>query len=382
MRTIVLIVLVITSFLSKAQVSQNTVREGYSINGLLSSAANAKIYLLEDAFYKTNRIIDSTVANDSGRFYFNGFLDAPTPYLLRVNFKQGARSFILENSNITITGSANDLPHLEIKGSKENDLNEVLLGLSLSKKIAEAEKALITSSNNRPSIRTKMLLQKKEQLISDQKQIYKRFISNYPTAYASVQLLSYFADQEDLTDAEQLVQQFRVTSVSNPTQLAFFEKLINSRKSVSMGRTAPGFSLPNMEADTVSLSSFKGDYVLLDFWASWCVPCRKENPYLQYLQKKYRNRNFSIVSIAVGDSPVAWQEAIKKDNMTWTNLFEDPSQPISREQYGVMEIPASFLIDPEGNIIGRDLKGEELEKKLMDGLKKRQSASGLKALQN
>jgi thiol-disulfide isomerase/thioredoxin len=149
-----------------------------------------------------------------------------------------------------------------------------------------------------------------------------------------------------------------------------------------MGRTAPGFSLPNMEADTVSLSSFKGDYVLLDFWASWCVPCRKENPYLQYLQKKYRNRNFSIVSIAVGDSPVAWQEAIKKDNMTWTNLFEDPSQPISREQYGVMEIPASFLIDPEGNIIGRDLKGEELEKKLIDGLKKRQSASGLKALQN
>jgi hypothetical protein len=68
--------------------------------------------------------------------------------------------------------------------------------------------------------------------------------------------------------------------------------------------------------------------------------------------------------------------------MTWTNLFEDPSQPISREQYGVMEIPASFLIDPEGNIIGRDLKGEELEKKLIDGLKKRQSASGLKALQN
>ena len=129
-------------------------------------------------------------------------------------------------------------------------------------------------------------------------------------------------------------------------------------------------SLPDVNGKTVTLSSFKGKYVLVDFWASWCKPCRMENPNVVAAFKKYGNKNFTILGVSLDKDKTAWQNAIKDDKLTWTQISDLKywySQ--AAKDYGVESIPTNFLIDPQGNVVGRDLHGADLDTKLTELLK-------------
>jgi peroxiredoxin len=137
------------------------------------------------------------------------------------------------------------------------------------------------------------------------------------------------------------------------------------------GQAAPELTLPDRDGHKVQLSGLKGTVVLIDFWASWCGPCRANNPHLAKLYRKYHQKGLEIVGVSLDENGEAWKEAVGHDKLEWVQLNDDGGQKaISAITYGVYSIPASFLVDKEGIIQGIDLEGWDLESKIKTLLKK------------
>ncbi|MGY4386124.1 peroxiredoxin [Pedobacter sp. UYP24] len=147
----------------------------------------------------------------------------------------------------------------------------------------------------------------------------------------------------------------------NPAVTEFLKKMAGL-KAVQVGQPAPEFTIKGINGNLVKLSDFKGKYVMVDFWASWCMPCRQENPNLVKAYNTYKDKNFTVLGISLDKDPAAWKKAIEADKLTWNHASELADFEGSTVRlYQIEAIPSSFLIDPKGVIIAKNLRGEELE---------------------
>jgi len=147
-------------------------------------------------------------------------------------------------------------------------------------------------------------------------------------------------------------------------------KLLNAHTVTAVGSVAPNFTLKDVNGKSVSLSDYKGKLVLLEFWASWCSPCRAESPNLLKQYAAFKDKGFEILGVSVDSDKAKWLDAIKKDGLTWTQVSDLKGwDNDARKVYGISGVPANFLISPDGKIVGDHLMGEALNKKLTELLK-------------
>ncbi len=197
--------------------------------------------------------------------------------------------------------------------------------------------------------------------------VYGRYFKNNPSAPLALFALNQYAGMD--IDAEKIEPLFQKLAIKQKNTIAGkdFESRIQIAKRTGIGASAPGFSQKDTSGKLVSLSSFKGKYLLLVFWASWCWPCREENPALVKLYHDFADKDFQILSVSL-EKPgayAAWLNAIHKDGLNWTHVSDLKfwNNAAARE-YGVLSLPQNYLIDKEGKIIAKNLEPAELAAKL------------------
>ena len=356
-------------------------QKGFTISGDVSKVKDqvAKVYLNYYADGKST--MDSAEVKD-GKFSFTGTLADPVMGSLRAKYQEvpGAKSMkaisynrdikqvFLENSKIKIA-SVDSFANATIKGSKSHtayvswtDLTkeETAQSAALNKEYSEFYKKKDQAGMDRIDAAFDKLTEQKN---IKNKQYLKDNASSPIAMFVLKQYAGYDINADDVEPMFlALPEQLR----ASPAGKDMTEKLETAKKT-GVGKMAMDFTQNDTLGIPVSLSSFRGKYVLIDFWASWCGPCRQENPNVVKAFDAYNSKGFTVLGVSL-DQPTAkdkWMKAIHDDKLTWTQVSDLKYWKNDvAVQYGIQAIPQNFLIDPQGKIVGKNLRGEALNKKL------------------
>jgi len=348
--------------------------QGYVISGEVKGAEGQTVSLKQFRNLQSEPVdVASTTVKD-GRFTLKG--DAPYPEFSQLYVgNQGPVQFFVENSNIRITMDMGNLAQTKVTGSKENEVfaefvEELEKYGQRQQQLTNSYVALSSSSIATPdavaNIRTQM-----DKLNTDRSAFMINFLQKHrgkiTTAFIVISVQGLMQALE-FSQLEQIAGGFDTRS-SQSLWVKTIKDHVASTKRTSVGQPFADITLKTPDDKPISISDYagKGKYVLLDFWAAWCGPCRNANPHVVELYKKYKDKGFEIVGISLDQSKEAWVKAIKDDNLTWPHMSDILYwQSAAAKLYSVSTIPHTVLLDREGKIIARGMFVPELTAKLAE----------------
>lgn len=335
----------------------NSESKGYLISGIAKNVPDSTHVLLY-LYPKMDVIADSAIVLNE-EFQFKGNVGRPTLAHLRIIESRDDRTFWLENQEIDFIGQGGSFSESKISGSNTQKESELLLERkdSIFKEMGKLE-AMVTKEN-RDSLF--VFYEQMQYVVID---INKGFIKDYPDSYESLTQLNWSKEMIGSEETEQIFSQINEKLRSTEEGKAI-EEFIAINKNLKVGDKYIDFEQANVEGQTIQLSELKGKYTLIEFWASWCGPCRAFNPELVELYELYNDQGFEILGVSLDTNKEKWLKAIEKDGLTWPNVsdLKGDNNEVAMI-YGVRDIPDNFLIDEKGIIIDRFIRGEKLQMRL------------------
>jgi peroxiredoxin len=313
------------------------------------------------------QIIDTLEINSKGEFAYELAVDTPTFYELNL---YGARvvKLALFKEDVDVKYNFSDPKSLQVEGSKDskemlkleklmedyqvfvNQLNEQYYE-AMSKNDAEAIKKIQQDA---------MILE------AQQGERVKEMITSMGDSFASLAAVGLLNPKNDFPFIDALITKLN-EDYPGTSAIMQMKQQLDELRALSIGQVAPDIQLPDPNGTVTKLSDLRGKYVLIDFWAAWCKPCRQENPNVVRLYSQYKNKGFEVFGVSLDRTREDWVKAIADDKLTWTHVSDLMYfNSAAAELYQIQAIPATYLIDPDGKIIGKDLRGPSLEAKLSE----------------
>jgi len=305
------------------------------------------------------------------------------PGYYRVSFyNQQTVDIILDRKDLEINVDGNSPSGFyEIKGSPDIELiqkvSSIIRGVDSSPEVATLNSEFQKAQQAKDEKKILELQMQYQALVMRETDKAVELIKNQPPMLGVINLLQGNTIDKDryfdvyISTADKLRKEWPTYSLAKE-----FVEMVDKLKAVAIGQVAPEIALPNPDGQIVKLSSLRGKYVLIDFWAKWCGPCRRENPNVVRAYQANKDKGFEVFGVSLDRNKEDWVKAIKEDNLTWTHVSDlKYFQSEAALLYNINAIPFSVLVDPNGVIIAKNLRGEELHRKLAEVLDKK-SGSG------
>lgn len=321
--------------------------EGFVLNGEISGDYSGYLYLEYDD------IKDSCFIKNN-KFHFQGRVSRPTSaFLLSNGVAANDRNFYIENTEMTV------LVSFEKKMMGNYEVNWVIIdtviGTEISQLFYDFEK--FKKQNSKKTNWNEMLYEKLSDI----------FEKNPENDYSSSLLQGIVWDS--VLNPKQLQSLYGKLDLKNQDSLSIrnLEDRVFPERRIKVGDMIKDFELPDETSQIKKTQDFRGDYLLIDFWSSWCLPCRKEFPELKRIASKYEGEGFKVLGVSIDDDKKEWIKAIEKDGLKWVNVVDGGSLNNDvQNEYGIFSVPSNLLINPDGQIIEKNISIEQLDAKLKE----------------
>ncbi len=378
MKKIILLLLIVTLVYSCAK-TEALPPDTYEITVTAKGVMNGLRSYIKNIDEKRNETILDTAIVMNEVFTFTGNINNPAIRVLTINGVNGILPFVLESGKISIEIDKDNLSNSKIIGSSNNnDYNLYKTNyFERANTISKIKEQVQTARNENNLTLLNELRGKSKSLKLELNNYAFTFIEEHPDSDLSLllletQIIGYNQDIEKLKNSLDVLLKVINRSAANKLigrKIDAFISLKSAQENLNIGKVAPNFSAPSPEGKIIALNHIKGKATIIDFWASWCKPCRRENPNVVRVYEKYHDKGLEIISVSLDKNgqKERWLKAIKDDNMNWHHVsnLKFWNEPVAR-QYNINSIPATFILDKDGVIVAKKLRGDALEQKIAE----------------